>query len=337
VTKGGTRAKRRAQGKKSESPTGRADARTRSLPLLPPLLAGLALVSVVGLGLFFWRRHSSRPTHVVLVSIDTLRADHLGCYGYARARTPNIDRLASESVVFDNAATATPLTLPTHSSLLTGLTPLRHGVVDNFGFRLDASVTTLAETLRAQGFATGGFVGSFVLDSRFGIAQGFDTYFDHFDAPSANGRPLSAHQRPANEVLEPALEWIDRQGARPFFAFLHFFDAHTPYTPPEPYRSSFPDDDVGRYDAEIAFVDEQLGRLVRELDARGILEDTAIVVVGDHGESLGDHGEATHGLFIYDATVRVPLLVRAPGFRAGRARAQVRTIDVMPTVLDLGG
>lgn len=297
----------------------------------------LALVVALVAGGLFWLRRPSRPTHIVLISIDTLRADHLGCYGYSKARTPEIDRLASESVVFDNAATATPLTLPAHSSLLTGLTPTHHGVVDNFGFRLDDTVTTLAETLHAQGFSTGGFVGSFVLDSRFGIAQGFDTYFDHFDKPSESGNPLSAHQRTADQVLAPALQWIDRQGTRPFFAFVHFFDAHTPYAPPEPFRSSFPDDDVGRYDGEIAFVDEQVGKLVRELDARGILGDTALVVVGDHGESLGDHGEATHGLFLYDATVRVPLLVKAPSVRPGRARAQVRTIDVMPTLLDLVG
>lgn len=275
---------------------------------------------------------------MILISIDTLRADHLGCYGYKAARTPNIDRLAAEGTLFENAATATPLTLPAHSSIMTGRTPLHHGIIDNFGFRLPASETTLAETLESNGMATGGFVGSFVLDSRWGIAQGFDTYFDHFDTPSQSKTALSGHQRPADQVLEPALEWMKQQGDHPFFAFVHFFDPHTPYTPPPRFRALFPDTDVGRYDGEIAFVDEQLGRLFSFLKERNLYQNTLIVLMGDHGESLGEHGEAGHGLFIYDATIHIPLMMRGPGVSpSNRVAGQVRSIDVMPTILALLG
>ncbi|HSF17523.1 MAG TPA: sulfatase-like hydrolase/transferase [Vicinamibacteria bacterium] len=278
------------------------------------------------------------PRNVILISIDTLRADHLGCYGYGPGRTPNIDALAAEGALFENAATAVPLTLPAHSSIFTGRTPLRHGMVDNFGFRLPASETTLAEKLKAQGLATGGFVGAFVLDARFGIDQGFDTYFDHFDAPSESATALGSHERPADEVLRPALEWIAGRGDQSFFAFVHFFDPHAPYDPPSRFLVGSGVDDVARYDAEIAFVDSQVGELVAFVKERGIYEESLIVLLGDHGESLGEHGEATHGLFVYDATIRVPLIVRGPGVAPGtRLSAQVRTIDVMPTVLELLG
>jgi arylsulfatase A-like enzyme/Flp pilus assembly protein TadD len=277
------------------------------------------------------------PRSVVLVSIDTLRADHLGSYGYRGVPTPAIDRLAAEGTLFENAATAVPLTLPAHGSLLTGRNPQGHGVLDNFASRLPESEETLAEALRAHGFATGGFVGAFVLDSRWGIAQGFDTYFDDFDARPEDAGTQEANQRPGDEVLAPALEWLEKQRDRPFFAFLHFFDPHTPYAPPEPFRSRFGSGGGNAlYDAEIAYVDSLVDRLLQALEDLGIAEETAVVLVGDHGESLGDHGEATHGYFVYDSTIRVPLIVRAPGVpRGARVKAQVRTIDIAPTVLDL--
>jgi arylsulfatase A-like enzyme len=277
------------------------------------------------------------PRHVILISIDTLRADHLGCYGYTGARTPNIDALAAEGALFENAATAAPLTLPAHSSIFTGRTPLRHGIVDNFGFRLPDGETTLAEKLNAHGFATGGFAGAFVLDSRFGVAQGFETYVDRFETPSESATGLGGHERSADQVLPPALEWMAGQGERPFFAFVHFFDPHAPYDPPSAFLEA-PGSDAARYDAEIAFVDSQVGKLVAFLKERGLYGDSLIVLLADHGESLGEHGESTHGLFVYDATIRVPLLVRGRGIVPGtRIGAQVRTIDVMPTVLELLG
>jgi tetratricopeptide (TPR) repeat protein len=180
-------------------------------------------------------------------------------------------------------------------------------------------------------------VGAFVLDARWGIAQGFDTYFDRFDAPSLSATGLGGHERPADQVLRPAIEWMAERGDRAFFAFLHFFDPHAPYDPPSAFLEGT-GGDVARYDAEIAFVDSQVGKLVAFLKERGIYEKSLIVLLGDHGESLGEHGEATHGLFVYDATIRVPLLVRVPGIASGtRIGAQVRTIDVMPTVLALLG
>ncbi len=299
-----------------------------SFPRLASALASLALASC---------SEPEAPRSLLLVSVDTLRADHLGCYGYADIPTPNIDRLAAEGTLFENAATAVPLTLPAHGSILTGRTPRSHGVADNFASVLSEDEETLAEALRARGFGTAGFVGAFVLDSRWGIAQGFDTYFDDFDAPTGDAGTQEANQRPGDEVLAPALEWIEKRGDEPFFAFLHFFDPHTPYAPPEPYRTQYGSrGGSALYDAEIAFVDSLVGRLLQRLEDLGIAEETAVVLVGDHGESLGDHGEATHGYFIYDSSVHVPLIVRAPGAPRGvRVKAQVRTIDIAPTVLDL--
>lgn len=302
----------------------------RFAPLLLALAAALAL--------WIWsRRPPPAPRNVVLVSIDTLRADHLGCYGYERIQTPNIDRLASESAVFDNAATAVPLTMPSHSSIFTGRSPLRHGVIDNLGYYLGEDEETLAEVLHANGYRTGGFVGSFVLDSTWGMAQGFDEYFDDFGT-SSGVRGLESSQRPGNEVLEPALAWIREVRTGPFFAFIHFFDPHTPYAAPPPFRDEYGKDDVGRYDGEIAFVDSLVGKLLTALDEMNLSDDTLVVLMGDHGESLGDHAEDTHGFFIYDATTHIPLIVHRPHeFSGVRIRAQVRSIDVMPTILDLLG
>jgi arylsulfatase A-like enzyme/Flp pilus assembly protein TadD len=300
------------------------------------IAAGLLVLLVAIAALFRVSPSPRRARRVILISIDTLRADHLGCYGYRAARTPHIDGLAAEGALFEDAVTATPLTLPAHSSIFTGRTPLQHGIVDNFGFRLPAAETTLAEELKTHGFATAGFAGAFVLDARWGIAQGFDSYYDRFDAPSRSATALGSHERPADEVLRPALEWIALQGDRPFFAFLHFFDPHAPYDPPPPFREAFGGGDVARYDAEVAFVDSQVGELLAFLKSRGIYEDSLIVLLGDHGESLGEHGEATHGLFVYDATIRVPLVVRGPAVGSKtRVAAQVRTVDVMPTILGL--
>jgi arylsulfatase A-like enzyme/tetratricopeptide (TPR) repeat protein len=281
-------------------------------------------------------RSVEAPRSVVLVSVDTLRADRLGCYGYRGVPTPNLDRLAAEGTLFENAATAVPLTLPAHASILTGRTPGSHGVADNFQSILSEDEETLAEILRARGYATGGFVGAFVLDARWGIAQGFDTYFDDFDAPAAEAATADANQRPGDQVLAPALKWIEARRGEPFFAFLHFFDPHTPYAPPEPYRSRYGASSL--YDAEIAYVDSLVGELLAKLEDLGVSEETAVVLVGDHGESLGDHGESTHGYFIYDATVHVPLVVRGPGVpRGARIVDQVRTIDIAPTIADLLG
>ncbi len=296
----------------------------------------LAVALSFAAGLAFWAR-GPRPARLslLLISIDTLRADHVGAYGYAAAQTPHLDALAARGLRFAQATTVTPLTLPAHASLLTGTFPAFHGVRDNGGFYLDERHVTLAESLRARGFATGGFVGAFVLDSRWGIAQGFQTYFDDFDLSQAQGG-LDSVQRRGDAVVARAADWIDAQGETPFFAFVHLYDPHAPYDAPPAYRERFAAGLQGAYDAEVAFADAQVGELLRRLGARR-LERTLVVVVGDHGESLGEHDEQAHGFFVYDATLAVPVIVAGPGVTARVVDEQVRLVDVAPTVLELLG
>jgi arylsulfatase A-like enzyme/Flp pilus assembly protein TadD len=286
-----------------------------------------------------WERagRPATPRNVLLITLDTVRADRLGSYGYASARTPRLDALARSGARFENAFTVTPLTLPAHASLMTGLFPGEHGVRDNGGFYLEDRIETLAEALRARGYRTGGFVGAFVLDRRWGIAQGFDEYFDDFDLDAAGAGAMDDVQRPGSVVVERALAWLGRERAGRFFAWVHLYDAHTPYEAPEPYRRMFPATVSGAYDAEVASVDEQVGRLLDGLASRGVLDHTLIAVVSDHGESLGEHGEQTHGFFLYDATLRVPLLIAGRGVPRVTVADPVRLVDVMPTLLDLLG
>ena len=299
-------------------------------------VAGGVLVAIAVAAALVLQRRQSAPVNVLLVSIDTLRADRLGSYGYARAATPVLDRLAAEGVRFAEATTTAPLTLPAHTSLLTGTFPMAHGVRDNGGFYVSDEQVTLAEALRARGYRTGGFVGAFVLDRRWGIAQGFDTWFDDFDLSSTDLPGMDAIQRRGSDVVDRALSWLaERQ--EPFFAFVHLYDPHTPYEAPEPYRSRFPRDLPGGYDAEVAYTDAQVGRLLDALAQDNRLDRTVVVVVADHGEALGDHGEATHGFFIYQPSLHVPLIVRAPGVDPGVVAQPVRLVDVMPTVLELVG
>jgi arylsulfatase A-like enzyme/Tfp pilus assembly protein PilF len=279
-----------------------------------------------------------RPSdlNLLLVTLDTTRADRIHAYGFDGIETPNFDRLAREGVLFEQAVSPAPLTLPAHSSIFTGLFPPAHGVRDNGGFFLDDKQTTLAERLQARGLTTGGFVGAYVLDHKWGIAQGFQTYFDDFDLSKYQSLSLGSVDRPGNEVADHALAWLDRVGSKRFFGWVHFYDAHSPYDPPEPYKSRY----AGHpYVGEIAFVDSQVGRLLGYLDAHHLDRNTVVVVMGDHGESLGEHGEATHGFFVYQATMHVPLVIRAPyDAMAGRRVADtVRSIDILPTALELLG
>ena len=281
---------------------------------------------------------TATPRNLLLVSLDTVRADHVGSYRYAGARTPRIDALANAGLRFEHATTVVPLTLPAHSSLMTGTFPGWHGVRDNGGFYLDDDQLTLAEMLRERGFRTGGFVGAFVLDRRWGISQGFDRYFDDFDLDKyENASMMDTIQRPGGEVVDHALEWLKADATQPFFAWVHLYDAHTPYEAPEPYRSRFPRTRDGAYDAEISSADAQVGRLVDALRDAGRLDDTLIVVVGDHGEMLGEHGEPTHGFFIYEGATRIPLVISGPGVPAAVISDQVRIVDVAPTALSLLG
>ncbi len=227
-----------------------------------------------------------RPSdlNLLLVTLDTTRADRLGAYGFTAGETPNLDRIAREGVLFEHAASPAPLTLPAHSSLFTGKLPPAHGVRDNGGFFLDERETTLAERLKGRGFRTGGFVGAYVLDHKWGVAQGFDKYFDNFDLSKYRSVSLSSVERPGNEVADQALAWLDTVGSSKFFGWVHFYDAHSPYDPPEPFKTRFAN---RPYAGEIAFVDSQVGRLLGWLDAHHLLEKTIVVVIGDHGESLG--------------------------------------------------
>jgi len=274
--------------------------------------------------------------NLVLITLDTARADHVGAYGSTTVETPALDRLAREGVLFEQTETSAPLTLPAHASILTGRFPPEHGVRDNGGFFLAPEQTTLAEMLGARGFSTGGFLAAYVLDGKGGIGQGFETYFDDFDISGRRGRSLGEIQRPANEVVDKALPWFDSVKDRRFFAWLHFYDPHTPYDPPEPFRTKY---EGHPYRGEMAFTDSQVGRVVEYLESKGLLDRTVVVAIGDHGESLGEHGEDAHGFFVYEAATRVPFIVRAPfeRTRGRRVADPVRTVDVVPTVLDLLG
>jgi choline-sulfatase len=268
------------------------------------------------------------PLGVVVITLDTTRADRLTSYGYQDASMPGLERLARDGVVFDQAVSVAPLTLPAHASLFTGLFPPGHGVHDNAGQALGASHTTLAEILQAHSFRTGAFVGSAVLSADRGLTQGFDSYHSE----RSRDHPATAtHQRRGDDVVDDALRWLDALGRDRFLLWVHLYDPHRPYEPPEPHRSRYTDPYIG----EIAFADAQIGRVLTALDQRGLLEQTIVVVAGDHGESLGEHGERDHGIFVYESTLRVPLIIRVPGGPHGRIGEVVRLIDVMPTLLDL--
>lgn len=279
-------------------------------------------------------QRASRP-NVLLITLDTTRADRIGAYGYTLADTPALDRLAREGVRFDDATSQSPLTAPAHAALLTGQYPGRLGIRNNASSPIPDSAVTLAESLRGAGYRTGAFIGAFVVDRAYGFAQGFDV----FDAAFAGFRQeiKGQVQRPAKEVVDPALAFIaSAPASAPFFAWVHLYDPHTPYEPPPPYNVKF-----GKrpYDGEIAYADAQLGRIVSALRASGALDRTIVAIVGDHGEALGDHGEEDHGIFLYEAVTRVPWIMRLPnGERAGSVVAeQVRQVDLTPTILDLAG
>jgi arylsulfatase A-like enzyme/tetratricopeptide (TPR) repeat protein len=287
----------------------------------------------------FERAGITRPD-VVLVTLDTTRADHLGAYGSTRARTPHLDALARRGVLFEQAATPAPLTQPAHASLLTGTYPPYHGLRVNGGVALAQAHFTLAEALHARGYATGAFLGAFVLDGRWGLGQGFDVYDDRFPLDRYEHVDLAGVQRRGDEVVDLALRWMEAQGNAPLFSWIHLYDPHTPYDPPEPFLSEYrAGGAAGLYAGEVAFVDSQIGRLASWLRASGREERTIVVVAGDHGEGLGSHGEGTHGFFVYDYAVHVPLIVAAPlrALRGVRVTEQVSLVDVVPTVLALAG
>jgi len=274
---------------------------------------------------------AARQPNVLLVTIDTLRADHVGAYGAATGATPNIDRLAREGTRFESAISSVPLTLPSHATILTGLLPTQHGVRNNGAGALAPERTTLAEAFSSRGYATAAFVGAFVLDRRYGLNQGFNVYDDEIDRDKTMAGALEA-ERDGAAVTDRALAWIGNSNG-PFFAWVHLYDPHAPYVPPEPFRTRFAD---RPYDGEVAAADAQLGRLLALLDTKGLRKDTIVVVTGDHGEALGEHGELTHGLLLFEPTLRVPLIVSAPSSTPGSVvREPVSLADLAPTIAAL--
>jgi arylsulfatase A-like enzyme/Flp pilus assembly protein TadD len=297
---------------------------------------------------------SQRPERVVLITIDTLRADYVGSYGSKLARTPTLDRLAAGGVRFETAISPTPITMPSHASIMTGLDPTLHGVHSNAKFRLDDGIPTIAEQFQANGFETAAFISSVVLDRRYGLARGFDTYDDRMgfrrNIEAATG---GYAERTADEVVDATLQWLESAPNR-FFLWVHFYDPHGSYDPPRGFRpkQSAPTDspeEIGTleyakqvfpplYAGEIYFADTELGRLLRVMDRKFSADRTLLVVTSDHGESLGEHDELTHTLTLYDATQKVPLLIKGPTVPRGRVvNSQVRLVDVAPTVLSLSG
>jgi arylsulfatase A-like enzyme/Flp pilus assembly protein TadD len=295
------------------------------------------LAAAIAAGAYLWwtSRPPSRP-NVLLVTVDTLRADRLGAYGYEAAATPNLDRMAREGVRFADAISHVPLTLPSHASILTGLLPAWHGIRDNGGYFLDASTETVAEVAKREGYATAAFVSAFVLDSKWGLDRGFDSYFDQFDLSRYERVSLGSVQRSASGTIDELLAWLGEPGGGPFFAWLHLYDPHTPYEAPEPFGSRFSE---RPYDGEVAYVDAELGRVFRFLEERGLDDATVVVLTSDHGEGLGEHGELTHGNFVYETTLRVPLLMKFPGGRHEGLVVEepVGLADLGPTLAEILG
>ena len=306
------------------------------------ILAGALLVVLAAV--ILWRKRAPSetpaaqaprpaPWSVLLITLDTVRADRIGAYGYRQGRTPSIDALAAEGIRFARAQSPVPLTLPAHASLLTGTYPPLHGLRTNGGYALPLQAETLAESLKARGYRTAAFVSSFVLDSRFGLDQGFDVYSDRMSTAGAI-KDLQS-ERAAAEVFSDFDAWLPSvDGTAPFFCWLHFYDPHLPYAPPEPFKS---DPALSPYDGEIANVDLAIGRVFERLRTRGLYESTLVVAAGDHGEGFGEHGESGHGIFCYQETLAVPLIVRIPGARPAVVEDYCDLTDVMPTILSAVG
>ncbi len=305
----------------------------------------MALLLALG-GLPLWAAPPAQDSSVILITIDTLRADHLGCYGYSKIHTPSIDSLSADGVQFENAYSAVPITLPSHATMMTGAYPMKTGMHDFSGNRLSAGQPTMAGILRRQGYATGAVVASAVLDSRFGLNSGFDFYYDHFDFNRLSEANLDAMERPGNLVMDEALKWLQAllqaNSHRKFFLWVHLYDPHYPYNSPPPFAAEYRDHP---YDGEIAFADSQVGRLTSFLKKGKLYDDTLIVLAGDHGEGLGEHGEKTHGFFIYNSTLHVPLIIKPATIKPAASKparaaahrnvaAPVSLVDLLPTVLD---
>ena len=273
------------------------------------------------------------PTHfnVLLITIDTIRPDRLSCYNTQYLKTPNIDALADRGVLFERAFAHSPITLPSHANILLGTTPLYHGVHDNSKFRVQEKFLTMAEYLKNKNYSTAAFIGSFSLDSRFGLNQGFDVYDQSY--PSQSSVVFVPPERKAEDVIKPALDWLEAQNNK-WFAWIHLWDPHTLYQPPEPFATIYKDDP---YSGEVAYVDSELKKIFDFLERENLRDNTLIVLTGDHGESLGEHGELSHTYFAYNSTLWIPLIISGPDITAGRTNENVSHIDIFPTICDVLG
>jgi arylsulfatase A-like enzyme/predicted Zn-dependent protease len=297
------------------------------------VLIAVAILGAAAVGFGIWQTRrgggSARADGpIVFISVDTLRADRVSAYGSTRTRTPNIDRLAIEGVLFEDAYAHSPQTLPSHTSMLSGQLPFEHGVRDNIGFTVKPGQRFIQHALKDAGYTTGGFVSSYVLRRQVGFNQGFDTFDDDLP-PASPEQPLGQVQRGGEQTMAAAMKWIDAQPSRRFFLFAHIYEPHTPYSPPSRFAKAEP------YDGEVEYADEIVGRLLDHLRQKGLYDGATIVLTADHGEGLGDHGEEEHGMFLYRATTHVPLIVKMPGARGAgrRVKAPVQHIDLAPTVL----
>jgi len=295
------------------------------------MLLSLALACVI------WvcgctKRPNTNIKNVIFISIDTCRADHLSCYGYKQKTTPNIDALAQQAILFENCISPIPITLPAHSSMLTGTIPPYHGVHDNLEYKLASSNVTLAEVLRKNGLYTAGIVSAFVLDSQFDIDQGFKYYQDEFEGVSEK----DVHsERRGDKTSILANQWLDKNADKPFFLFLHYFDPHTKYDPPEPFKSDYTDNP---YAGEVAFTDQCIGLVIQKLKDLDVYDSSLIIIAGDHGESLSQHGELTHSYYIYQSTIHVPFIIKLPNVtKPKRIDARVGLVDIAPTIYSLLG
>ncbi len=280
-------------------------------------------------------RAGSYSNHnILLITLDTVRADRLPAYGYTGLLAPNLDRLAQESFLFEDAIAQVPLTLPSHICMLTGRLPIGHGVRDNAGYFLDQKETTLAEVLKEAGYSTSAFVSAAVLESRWRIDQGFDLYDDYFQAGLSHEIDIGEIQRLAGETEVEVERWLEDHKREKFFTWVHFYDPHDPYDPPEPFKTRYSSDP---YNGEIAYVDEIIGKLLKKLETLQLKDRTIIVLTADHGESLGEHNEATHAVFLYRTTLHVPLMIYIPGTKSARISGTVSHIDLAPTILELLG